>query len=119
MTFERWQLVKTVLYPALKLAPEQRVIFVSEACAEDKFLESQVASLIGYHETGTVVRLRTPRHLLIQMKPRIFQEVEHATPLLTWFDRYDQGSSFRNRLPVVIGTILAAALIAVLLILRR
>ena len=117
MTFERWQLVKTVLYPALKLAPEQRVTFVSEACAEDKFLESQVASLIGYHETGTVVRLRTPGHLLIQTKPRTFQEVEHATPLLTWFDRYDQ-SSFRNRLPVIIGTILAAALVAVLLILR-
>jgi hypothetical protein len=52
MTFERWQQVRTVLYPALKLEPEERVAYVEEACAEDRFLQSQVASLIGYHETG-------------------------------------------------------------------
>jgi hypothetical protein len=123
MTFERWQQVKTVLYPALRLEPEQRVAFVAEACAEDKFLRSQVASLIGYHETGVIVRLRTPDHLRAGPKPERQLVLEPAIARLAWLDAYDEARPFRDRvlsnLPLVIGTVLAAALIAVLLFLRH
>lgn len=126
MTFERWQQVRTVLYPALKLEPEERVAFVEEACAEDRFLQSQVASLIGYHETGSIVRLRTPDHLrLIPMTPKPKRQLvlEPAIVRLAWLDGYDEARPFRERvlsnLPLVIGSVLAAALIAVLLFIRH
>jgi hypothetical protein len=123
MTFERWQQVRTVLYQALKLEPEERVAFVEEACAEDRFLQRQVASLIGYHETGAIVRLRTPDHLRLRPKPERQLVLEPAIARLAWLDGYDEARPFRDRvfsnLPLVIGSVLAAALIAVLLFLRH
>jgi hypothetical protein len=126
MTFERWQQVRTVLYPALKLEAAQRVAFVEQACAEDTFLHTQVSSLIGYHETGAILRLQTPDHLRLKPKPKPEPEpelvLEPAMVRLAWLDGYDEARPFRDRvlsnLPLVIGSLLAAALIAFLLVLR-
>ena len=116
MTFERWQQVRKVLYPALELEPGERVSFVAEACADDTILQSEVASLIGYHETGAIVRVRAP-------KAAAERPIEPVIPRLKWFDGYDQTSSLQGRLssniPLVIGGVIATALIAVLFILRK
>ena len=127
MTFERWQQVRKVLYPALKLQPEERVSFVAEACADDTFLQSQVASLIGYYETGAIVHLRTPESLRMRRKAlppaAPHAAIDPVIPRLKWFDGYDETTSFHGRLssniPLVIGGVIATALIAALFILRR
>ncbi len=50
MTPERWQQVKEIFDSAIKYRPEQRGIFLSQACSGDDELRSEVESLIESHE---------------------------------------------------------------------
>src|SRR5688500_4731956 len=50
MTPERWQQVKEIFYSAIKYQPEQRGLFLSQACEGDEDLRSEVESLIDSHE---------------------------------------------------------------------
>jgi Ser/Thr protein kinase RdoA (MazF antagonist) len=69
------------------------------------------------------VRLRTPDHLRLRPKPKRQLVLEPAIARLAWLDGYDEARPFRDRvlsnLPLLIGGLLAAALIAVLLVLRH
>ena len=50
MTPERWQQVKEIFNSAIKYLPEQRAVFLSQACSGDDELRSEVESLITSHE---------------------------------------------------------------------
>jgi serine/threonine protein kinase len=50
MTPERWQQVKEIFDSAIKYLPEQRAVFLSQACSGDDQLRSEVESLITSHE---------------------------------------------------------------------
>ncbi len=50
MTPERWQQVKQIFNSAIKYTPKERNSFLSEACANDSVLRSEVESLIASHE---------------------------------------------------------------------
>src|SRR4030095_1342677 len=45
-----WQQVKEIFNSALQYEPEQRSVFISNACGGDEFLIQEVASLISSHE---------------------------------------------------------------------
>ncbi len=47
MTPERWQQVKSVLHPALELAPDERSPFLDSACSTDLSLRREVQSLLS------------------------------------------------------------------------
>ncbi|HKE60190.1 MAG TPA: protein kinase [Pyrinomonadaceae bacterium] len=56
MTPERWQQVKQIFNSAIKYAPNERDSFLTEACANDTILRSEVESLIASHEkTGSFI----------------------------------------------------------------
>jgi serine/threonine protein kinase len=50
MTPERWQQVKEIFNSAINYRPEERGLFISEACSGDELLRSEVESLIASHE---------------------------------------------------------------------
>src|SRR5204862_8020020 len=50
MTPERWQQLKQIFQSALERNPAERSAFLSEACADDPVLRSEVESLIAAHE---------------------------------------------------------------------
>jgi eukaryotic-like serine/threonine-protein kinase len=50
MTPERWQQVKQIFNSAMSYSPEQRGLFISQACSGDEALRSEVESLIASHE---------------------------------------------------------------------
>jgi eukaryotic-like serine/threonine-protein kinase len=50
MTPERWQQVKAIFNSAIAHQPEERSLFLSEACAGDEELRNEVESLISSHE---------------------------------------------------------------------
>ena len=50
MTPERWQQVKEIFNSAITYRPEERSIFVSQACLGDDDLRNEVESLIASHE---------------------------------------------------------------------
>jgi len=50
MTPERWQQVKQIFQSAIERPPGERVGFISEACAGDPALRSEVESLISSHD---------------------------------------------------------------------
>ncbi|HEY8410185.1 MAG TPA: serine/threonine-protein kinase, partial [Pyrinomonadaceae bacterium] len=50
MTPERWQQVKQIFNSAINYRPEERGVFISEACSGDEDLRSEVESLIASHE---------------------------------------------------------------------
>jgi serine/threonine protein kinase/Tol biopolymer transport system component len=50
MTPERWQQVKQIFNSALNYRPEERGVFISQACSGDEALRSEVESLIASHE---------------------------------------------------------------------
>ncbi len=50
MTPKNWQQVKALFHEAIELASDQRVPFLSKACANDATLRKQVGSLIRSHE---------------------------------------------------------------------
>ncbi len=50
MTPERWQQVKAIFHSALQHEPEQRSVFLSNACGGDELLRQEVESLISSHE---------------------------------------------------------------------
>lgn len=50
MTPERWQHVKEIFNSAINYRPEERGVFISEACSGDEDLRSEVESLIASHE---------------------------------------------------------------------
>ncbi len=50
MTPERWQQVKAIFNSAMKYRPEERGVFLSEACLSDNSLRNEVESLISSHE---------------------------------------------------------------------
>src|SRR6185295_1388994 len=50
MTPERWQQVKAIFNSALEYRPDERESFLSQACADDTGLRSEVESLIASHE---------------------------------------------------------------------
>src|SRR5262249_10905469 len=56
MTPERWQQVKQIFQSAIELPPSERNSFISQACANDPELRSEVESLISSHnEAGDSV----------------------------------------------------------------
>src|SRR5258705_11866450 len=56
MTPERWQKIKEIFNSATKYRPEERGVFLSQACAGDRHLRSEVESLIASHEkTGSFI----------------------------------------------------------------
>jgi serine/threonine protein kinase/Tol biopolymer transport system component len=50
MTPERWQQVKQIFNSAITHRPEERSLFISQACSGDEELRSEVESLIASHE---------------------------------------------------------------------
>ncbi|HEV7797393.1 MAG TPA: protein kinase [Pyrinomonadaceae bacterium] len=50
MTPERWQLVEAIFQTALDLVPEERERYLSEVCADDLSLRSEVEDLLSQHE---------------------------------------------------------------------
>lgn len=50
MTPERWQQVKEIFNSAISYRPEERGLFISQACSGDDALRSEVESLIASHE---------------------------------------------------------------------
>jgi len=50
MTPERWQQVKQIFNSAITYRPEERGLFISQACFGDEELRSEVESLIASHE---------------------------------------------------------------------
>jgi non-specific serine/threonine protein kinase/serine/threonine-protein kinase len=54
MTPERWQRLQVLFNAAVELSPEQRVVFLDQACAGDPDLRKQAESLILANETSTV-----------------------------------------------------------------
>src|ERR1044072_8022672 len=50
MTPERWQQVKQIFNSAITYRPEERSLFISQACSGDEQLRSEVESLIASHE---------------------------------------------------------------------
>ncbi|HSD45759.1 MAG TPA: protein kinase, partial [Pyrinomonadaceae bacterium] len=50
MTPERWQQVKEIFNSAITYRPEERGLFISQACSGDDALRSEVESLIASHE---------------------------------------------------------------------
>ena len=60
MTFERWQQLREILYPAFALTPETRADYLAEACADDRYLRAQIESLLRYQETGEVIMAPSP-----------------------------------------------------------
>ena len=50
MTPERWQQVKQIFNSAIQYRPEERSLFISQACSGDDELRSEVESLIASHE---------------------------------------------------------------------
>jgi eukaryotic-like serine/threonine-protein kinase len=50
MTPERWQQVKDIFNSAITYRPEERSLFISQACSGDDELRSEVESLIASHE---------------------------------------------------------------------
>src|SRR5213593_3204202 len=50
MTPERWQQLKQIFQSALERNPAERSAFLSQACADDPLLRSQVESLIASHK---------------------------------------------------------------------
>jgi len=50
MTPERWQQVKEIFNSAINYRPEERGLFISQACSGDQDLRSEVESLIASHE---------------------------------------------------------------------
>jgi serine/threonine protein kinase/Tol biopolymer transport system component len=50
MTPERWQQVKEIFNSAINHRPEERGLFISQACSGDEDLRSEVESLIASHE---------------------------------------------------------------------
>ncbi len=50
MTPERWQQVKEIFNSAIHYRPEERSLFISQACSGDEELRSEVESLIASHE---------------------------------------------------------------------
>ena len=52
MTPERWQQVKEIFNSAITYRPEERSLFISQACSGDEELRGEVESLIASHEQG-------------------------------------------------------------------
>jgi serine/threonine-protein kinase len=50
MTPERWQRIKSLLESVLEREPQERAVFLKQACADDPALQSEVESLIASHE---------------------------------------------------------------------
>src|SRR5215216_5434561 len=50
MTPERWQQVKQIFNSAIAYRPDERDVFISQACSGDDELRSEVESLIASHE---------------------------------------------------------------------
>jgi eukaryotic-like serine/threonine-protein kinase len=56
MTPERWHQIKAIFNSAIKYRPQERSVFLSQACAGDSDLRSEVESLIASHEkTGSFI----------------------------------------------------------------
>ena len=56
MTPERWQQVKEIFNSAINYRPEERGLFISQACSGDDDLRNEVESLIASHErTGSFI----------------------------------------------------------------
>jgi len=47
---ERWQQIDQLFHLALEQEPGQRAVFLSQACAGDEALQSEVEELISSHE---------------------------------------------------------------------
>ena len=52
MTPERWRQVEDIFQTALDLGPQERALYVAQACAEDVDLRRDVENLLSQHESA-------------------------------------------------------------------
>ena len=52
MTPERWRQVEDIFQTALDLGPQERAVYVAQACAEDVDLKRDVENLLSQHESA-------------------------------------------------------------------
>jgi eukaryotic-like serine/threonine-protein kinase len=56
MTPERWIQIKDLFNRALDLEPDRRIVFLDEACGDDRLLRSEIDSLLAVHdESDTLI----------------------------------------------------------------
>ena len=52
MTAEQWQQIKTIVQMVIEIEPEKRACFITENCADDKFLRGEVESLLNSYDSA-------------------------------------------------------------------
>jgi eukaryotic-like serine/threonine-protein kinase len=67
MTPERWQQIERLYHAALERAPEQRTVFLDEACGDDRALHQGVKSLLAYDERAALFIASPPDELAAEM----------------------------------------------------
>ena len=60
MTAERWEQIKGVLHQAMQRPPEQRAVFLDQACAGDSSLRREVESLLAADDQARSSFLQAP-----------------------------------------------------------
>ncbi|MBS1807239.1 MAG: protein kinase [Acidobacteria bacterium] len=58
---QRWQQVKSIVANALEIEPEERLAYLSSACADDTELRAQVENLLAHHEEDETFLEASPR----------------------------------------------------------
>src|SRR2546422_997775 len=78
MSTERWERTKQILEEALRLARDQRQVYLDQACGSDSDLRADVESLIASHEAAgsPVLYAAAPG----PFPPNPFRQPPHAPP---------------------------------------
>ena len=71
MTAERWEQIKGVLHQAMQLPPEQRAVFLDQACAGDSSLRREVESLLAADDQARSSFLQAPPLLHLEKGVRL------------------------------------------------
>jgi serine/threonine protein kinase len=71
MTGERWEQIKDVLHRAMELRPEQRAVFLDQACAGDSSLRREVESLLAADDQARSSFLQAPPLLHLEKGVRL------------------------------------------------
>jgi serine/threonine protein kinase/WD40 repeat protein len=99
MTPERWQQVKQIFNSAINYRPEERGVFISEACSGDEALRSEVESLIASHErSGQFIdepAFAVAASLLVDEKPELKPgQTVGSYEILTFLSRGGMGEVY-------------------------
>jgi serine/threonine protein kinase len=71
MTAERWEQIKDVLHRAMQLPPEQRAVFLDQACDSDSALRREVESLLAAEDQARSSFLQAPPLLHLEKGVRL------------------------------------------------